>query len=73
LSWLFQDKKIIKRINAILLDIKQNDNVGIRKPEQLKYKWFGFWSRRIDNINRLIYRLEEKSTIIAQGKGHYDD
>ena len=57
LYWQVQDKKTLKRINALLKDIERNNFNGIGKPEPLKGDLSGFWSRRIDDTNRLVYRI----------------
>lgn len=72
LYWQMQDKKILKRINMLLKDIERNGFEGIGKPEQLKYRE-GYWSRRIDDVNRLIYKVEDGQIEIIQCKGHYND
>ncbi|MBR1442068.1 MAG: Txe/YoeB family addiction module toxin [Firmicutes bacterium] len=71
--WQIQDKKTLKRINTILKDIQRNSYEGIGKPEPLKNNKSGWWSRRIDNFNRIVYRIEEGAVIIAACKGHYDN
>jgi toxin YoeB len=71
--WQTQDKKTLKRINQLLQDICRNGNVGIGKPEPLKGEFSGFWSRRIDEVNRLVYRLQDEKLEILSCKGHYDD
>jgi toxin YoeB len=71
-DWQNQDRKTIKRINQLLKDIERNENEGIGKPEPLKYKP-GYWSRRIDDANRLVYRIVNDSIEIAQCRFHYDD
>ena len=73
LSWQTQDKKILRRINALLKDISRSPFEGIGKPEPLKYGKSGLWSRRIDDTNRLVYRVTEEQIEIYQCKGHYDD
>ncbi|MCL2647249.1 MAG: Txe/YoeB family addiction module toxin [Phycisphaerales bacterium] len=74
LHWASQDKKTFKRINALIEDIQRNGHNGIGKPEPLRHDLAGFWSRRIDEKNRLIYRLIGKDAVeIAQCKGHYGD
>ena len=72
LYWQTQDKKTLKRINALLKDIDRNGNKGIGKPEPLK-DCEGYWSRRIDDVNRLVYRISDKEIEIIQCKGHYTD
>ena len=71
--WQGQDKKTIKRINQLIQDIDRNHNEGIGKPEALKGNLSGWWSRRIDDKNRLIYRIQNNIIEIAQCKGHYND
>ena len=58
LYWQSQDKKTLKRINALLKDISRSPYEGIGKPEGLKENLSGYWSRRIDDVNRLVYRIE---------------
>lgn len=70
--WQKQDKKTLKKINLLLEDIKRNGFVGIGKPEPLKNDLSGFWSRRIDETNRLVYRINNEQIEIVQCKGHYD-
>jgi toxin YoeB len=69
--WQKIDKGILKRINLLLKDIVRNGNDGIGKPEPLKYR--EGWSRRIDEVHRLVYQLKDDSIEILQCKGHYDD
>ena len=73
LYWQTQDKKTLKRINQLLQDISRNGFEGIGKPEPLKGDFSGFWSRRIDETNRIVYRLSEENIEIIQCKGHYKD
>ena len=70
--WSTQDKKTLKRINQLLKDIDRNGNNGLGKPEPLKYEYQGFWSRRIDDVNRLIYKIENDYIIILHCRGHYE-
>lgn len=70
--WQSQDKKNTKKINMILADIQRNNFVGVGKPEPLKNNFAGYWSRRIDNSNRLIYRINNNQIEIIQCKGHYE-
>jgi len=71
--WQTQDRKTLKRINALLKDIERNGYQGIGKPEALKEDKRGFWSRRIDEENRLVYRIVDGQIEITQCRGHYDD
>lgn len=73
LHWQESDKKILKRINLLLKDIDRNKFEGLGKPEPLKGNYSGWWSRRIDDGHRLIYRIKEDVIEIYQCKGHYDD
>lgn len=72
LYWLKNDMKKLKRINALLKDISRTPFEGIGKPEPLKYKYSGFWSRRIDEEHRLIYKYEDDAILIAKCRFHYD-
>lgn len=71
LYWQAQDKKTLKRINQLLLDIDRNGYSGIGKPEPLKGKLQGYWSRRIDDTNRLVYRIIDNRIEILQCRSHY--
>ncbi len=73
LYWQTQDKKTLKRINQLLQDISRNGFEGIGKPEPLKGDFSGFWSRRIDETNRIVYRFAGDNIEIIQCKGHYKD
>jgi toxin-antitoxin system, toxin component, Txe/YoeB family len=64
--------KKLKKINELLKDIARNPFEGIGKPEPLKHKYSGFWSRRIDDEHRLIYKSEEDEIQIAKCRFHYD-
>lgn len=73
LTWQNQDKKILKRINLLIKDIQRNGHTGIGKSEPLRYDRSGWWSRRIDQSNRLVYRTLEGNIIeIASCKTHYE-
>lgn len=72
LYWQRTDKKILKRINALLKDIARNPYSGLGKPEPLKYKYKGFWSRRITDEHRLIYKYREGEILIVKCRFHYD-
>ena len=71
--WQMQDKKTLKRINVLLKDIERGNFDGIGKPEPLKGDMSGFWSRRIDDVNRLVYRIRGDVVEIVSCKGHYED
>lgn len=72
LFWQNQDKKILKKINILLQDIDRNGYDGIGKPEPLKNNLSGYWSRRIDDKHRLVYKILNDDVIeIYQCKGHY--
>lgn len=73
LYWQTQDRKALKRINQLLEDIDRNGYDGIGKPEPLKHEFQGFWSRRIDDRNRLVYRIENDKIEIAQCGSHCRD
>ena len=72
LYWQTQDKKTLKKINALITDTMRNPFEGIGKPEPLKHKQ-GYWSRRIDDKNRVVYKVDGDSLVIAAVRGHYDD
>ena len=69
--WQQTDKKILKRINLLIKDIKREPFKGIGEPEPLKYNWSGYWSRRITLEHRLIYKVTDNSVLIAQCRYHY--
>ena len=71
LYWQNQDKKTLKRINKIIEDIKRSPFEGIGKPEPLKMNLSGFWSRRIDDTNRLVYAVEDSRFTIISCRYHY--
>lgn len=71
LYWQQVDKKIIKRINELIKDIKRTPFSGIGKPEPLKHNLAGFWSRRITDEHRLIYRITDSAIEIASCRYHY--
>lgn len=72
LYWQKTDKKILAKINDLIKDIYRNPFSGIGKPEALKYKYKGFWSRRIDNEHRLINQVRDDEILIAKCRFHYD-
>ncbi len=73
LYWQTQDKKTLKRINTLIKDIERNGYEGIGKPEPLTGNYTGYWSRRIDEKNRLIYKIESNTVRIAQCRTHYGE
>ena len=73
LYWQSQDKKTLKGINALLKDISRSTYEGIGKREGLKENLSGYWSCRIDDVNRLVYRIENDLIEVYQCKGHYGD
>ena len=73
LYWQMQDKKTLKKVNALIDDILRNGHKGIGKPEPLRGDLSGWWSRRVDDKNRLVYRLCDYGTIeILHCRGHYE-
>ena len=73
LYWQTEDRKTLRKINTLLKDIERNGNEGIGKPEPLTGDLSGFWSRRINQKNRLIYAMEMDQIIIIACRYHYDD
>ena len=74
LEWQTQDKKTLKRINMLIKDIQRDCYEGIGKPEPLKNNLSGWWSRRIDEANRLVYNIDEHGSLwIIACRGHYED
>ena len=72
LYWQVTNKNNLKRINELIKDIKRTPFSGIGKPEPLKHKYSGCWSRRIDNEHRLIYQVKDDEVIILKCRFHYD-
>ena len=72
LWWQGQDRKTLKRINALIQDIERGGYDGIGKPEPLSTNLSGFWSRRIDEKHRLVYRITDGVLEILSCKGHYE-
>ncbi len=72
LYWQQFDKKVLKKVNELLKDISRSPYEGIGKPEPLKHALSGFWSRRITDENRLVYRVEGKTIQVAQALYHYE-
>lgn len=71
LYWQTQDKKTLKRINLLINDTKRSPFAGIGKPEPLKENLSGFWSRRIDDTNRLVYAVADQALTMISCRYHY--
>ena len=73
LCWQEKDKRTLKKVNTLIKDIERNPFEGLGKPEPLKHDLSGWWSRQIDEANRIVYRIKDKNLEITQCKGHYSD
>ncbi len=71
LYWQKVDKKTIRRINKLIKEIQREPFEGIGKPEPLKHALSGYWSRRIDDANRMVYKVQNDTLLIAQLRYHY--
>ena len=71
LYWQKTDKKILSRINKLIKDIKREPFEGLGKPEPLKHALSGYWSRRINDEHRMVYKINDDSVLIAQLRFHY--
>lgn len=71
LYWQKSDRKVLNRINTLIKDIQRQPFEGIGKPEPLKHGLSGYWSRRITDEHRLVYKVEDDSMLIAQLRYHY--
>jgi toxin YoeB len=69
--WQSQDRKTLKRINALIADLLRTPFEGIGKPEALRDKLSGFWSRRIDQANRLVYAVDTEQITLISCRYHY--
>lgn len=72
LSWQTEDRRMLKKINALIKDIQSTPYAGISKPEPLKFDLAGLWSRRIDREHRLVYQAEGDELLIYSCRYHYD-
>lgn len=72
LWWQQQDRKLLKRINQLIQDVMRNANEGIGKPEPLKHGFQGYWSRRINDEHRLVYKVVDDEVRIAACRYHYE-
>ena len=70
--WLGHDKKTLKHINSLIKDSLRNPKVGIGKPEELRESLSGFWSRRINDVHRLVYAIEKDQLVIIACRYHYE-
>ena len=70
-EWQTIDRKIVKKINELIKDIQRNGNEGIGKPEPLQHELSGYWSRRIDDKNRLVYKISDTQITIVACANHY--
>ena len=73
LSWQARDKQTLLRINRLLQEIQRDSFSGLGKPEPLKHGLSGWWSRRIDEENRIVYRVRDGVIEIASCRSHYAD
>ena len=69
--WQTQDKQMLKRINQLIQEIQREPFTGIGKPEPLKHALSGYWSRRINDEHRIVYKVEADALLIAQLRHHY--
>jgi toxin YoeB len=72
LWWQQQDRKLLRRINQLIQDVIRNGNEGIGKPEPLKHGFQGYWSRRINDEHRLVYKVFDDEVRIAACRYHYE-
>jgi len=73
LYWQTHDKKTLRKVNELLRDIDRDPFSGKGKPEPLRHDWQGYWSRRINEADRIIYRIQDGKLEIAACRSHYDD
>lgn len=71
LWWQVQDRRVLRRIDALIEDVCRHGNEGIGKPEPLRYDFAGYWSRRITDEHRLVYKVTETEVRIAACRYHY--
>ena len=72
LYWQQQDKRMVERINKLIRETQREPYAGIGKPEPLKHALAGFWSRRITEEHRMVYKIEAKTLLLAQLRYHYE-
>jgi toxin YoeB len=71
LYWQKTDRKVVQRINALIRDIQRSPLEGVGKPEPLKHVLSGYWSRRITDEHRIVYKVEGEAVLVAQLRYHY--
>jgi toxin YoeB len=71
LHWQQTDRKLLKRINALIKEISRTPFEGTGKPEPLRHALAGYWSRRITDEHRLVYKMQDDAVLIAQARFHY--
>ena len=71
LYWQKHDRKMVERINKLIIEVKREPFAGVGKPEPLKHALSGFWSRRINDEQRMVYKIEGGSLLLAQLRYHY--
>jgi len=71
LYWQQNDRAMIRRVNQLIREIRREPFSGVGQPEALRFQWSGYWSRRLDQEHRLVYRIVEGELEIAQGRYHY--
>ncbi len=69
--WQTQDKLMLKRVNQLIQEIQREPFAGIGKPEPLKHALSGYWSRRINDEHRIVYKIEADNLLIGQLRHHY--
>ncbi len=71
LDWQTEDRKILSRINRLIREIQRTPFAGTGKPEPLKHALSGYWSRRINDEHRIVYKIDGEDLLIAQVRYHY--
>lgn len=71
LYWQRTDRQMLKRINELIKDIRRSPHAGLGKPEPLKHALSGYWSRRITDEHRLVYKVENQALMLVQLRYHY--
>jgi toxin YoeB len=71
LYWQRTDRKVLARINQLIQEIRREPFAGIGKPEPLKHAFAGYWSRRINDEHRIVYKIQDGSLLLAQLRYHY--